>query len=123
MQADGMDVMAVKAAGEKAIAHCRNGGGPIIVEMMTYRYRGHSMSDPAKYRTKEEVQKIRKERDPIDYLREVLLDKKLTDENSLKELDRKVKGIVSDSAEFAQQSLEPDSSELYKDVLIEVSGN
>jgi len=119
LQVDGMDVMAVKAAGEKAIAHCRGGEGPIILEMMTYRYRGHSMSDPAKYRTKEEVQKIRKERDPIDHVRELLLEAKATDETTLKELDREVKAVVTDAAEYAQQSPEPDPAELYTDILIE----
>ena len=120
VQVDGMDVNAVKAAGEKAIAHCRAGDGPIILEMMTYRYRGHSMSDPAKYRTKEEVQKVRKERDPIDHVRELLLEAELSDEATLKEIDREVKAVVTDAAEFAQQSPEPDASELYTDVLIEI---
>ena len=120
VQVDGMDVMAVKAAGEKAIAHCREGKGPIILEMMTYRYRGHSMSDPAKYRTKEEVAKVRKERDPIDHVRDLLLEHKLTDEATLKDIDREVKAVVTEAAEYAQQSPEPDPSELYTDVLIEV---
>ena len=119
MQVDGMDVLAVKEAGEKAIAHCRDGKGPIILEMMTYRYRGHSMSDPAKYRTKEEVAKVRKERDPIDHVRDMLLDLKLSDEAALKEIDREVKGVVTEAAEFAQHSPEPDPSELYTDVLVE----
>jgi pyruvate dehydrogenase E1 component alpha subunit len=120
LQVDGMDVMAVKAAGEKAIAHCRDGKGPIILEMMTYRYRGHSMSDPAKYRTKEEVAKVRKERDPIDHVRDMLLDLKVSDEAALKDIDKEVKAIVTEAAEFAQHSPEPDPSELYTDVLIEV---
>jgi pyruvate dehydrogenase E1 component alpha subunit len=120
VQVDGMDVMAVKAAGEKAIAHCRDGKGPIILEMMTYRYRGHSMSDPAKYRTKEEVAKVRKERDPIDHVRDLLLELKFSDEASLKEIDREVKAVVTEAAEYAQQSPEPDPSELYTDILIEV---
>ena len=119
MQVDGMDVLAVKEAGEKAIAHCRDGKGPIILEMMTYRYRGHSMSDPAKYRTKEEVAKVRKERDPIDHVRDMLLDLKLSDEAALKEIDREVKGVVTEAAEFARHSPEPDPSELYTDVLVE----
>ena len=119
VQVDGMDVQAVKAAGAKAIAHCRSGDGPIILEMMTYRYRGHSMSDPAKYRTKEEVQKVRKERDPIDHVRELLIDGKMSDEATLKEIDREVKAVVTDAAEYAQQSPEPDASELYTDILIE----
>jgi pyruvate dehydrogenase E1 component alpha subunit len=120
LQVDGMDVMAVKAAGEKAIAHCRDGKGPIILEMMTYRYRGHSMSDPAKYRTKEEVAKVRKERDPIDHVRDMLLDLKVSDEASLKDIDKEVKAIVTEAAEYAQHSPEPDPAELYTDVLIEV---
>mgnify|MGYP000252812272 CR=1 FL=1 len=120
LQVDGMDVMAVKAAGEKAIAHCRDGKGPIILEMMTYRYRGHSMSDPAKYRTKEEVAKVRKERDPIDHVRDMLLDLKISDEVALKAIDKEVKAIVTEAAEYAQHSPEPDPSELYTDVLIEV---
>ncbi|MBT3703977.1 MAG: pyruvate dehydrogenase (acetyl-transferring) E1 component subunit alpha, partial [Alphaproteobacteria bacterium] len=98
LQVDGMDVMAVKAAGEKAIAHCRDGKGPIILEMMTYRYRGHSMSDPAKYRTKEEVAKVRKERDPIDHVRDMLLDLKISDEVALKAIDKEVKAIVTEAA-------------------------
>ena len=106
--------------GEKAIAHCRDGKGPIILEMMTYRYRGHSMSDPAKYRTKEEVAKVRKERDPIDHVRDMLLDLKISDEVALKAIDKEVKAIVTEAAEYAQHSPEPDPSELYTDVLIEV---
>jgi pyruvate dehydrogenase E1 component alpha subunit len=120
LQVDGMDVMAVKAAGEKAIAHCRAGNGPIILEMMTYRYRGHSMSDPAKYRTKEEVAKVRKERDPIDHVRDLLLEHKLSDEAALKDIDKEVKALVMEAAEYAQNSPEPDPAELYTDVLIEV---
>jgi pyruvate dehydrogenase E1 component alpha subunit len=115
-QVDGMDVVAVKAAGEKAVNHARSGKGPYILEMMTYRYRGHSMSDPAKYRSKEEVQKVRQERDPIERLRGVLLDDLGVDEARLKDIDREVKAIVSDAAEFAQNSTEPDVAELYTDV-------
>ncbi|MDP6390444.1 MAG: pyruvate dehydrogenase (acetyl-transferring) E1 component subunit alpha [Alphaproteobacteria bacterium] len=116
-EVDGMDVAAVNAAGTKAVAHCRAGKGPYILEMMTYRYRGHSMSDPAKYRTREEVTKVREERDPIDRLKGVLLDGGLADEDALKEIDREVKDIVSDAAEFAQTSPEPDPSELFTDIL------
>mgnify|MGYP002623050260 CR=1 FL=1 len=115
-QVDGMDVVAVKAAGEKAVNHARTGKGPYILEMMTYRYRGHSMSDPAKYRSKEEVQKVRQERDPIERLRGVLLDDIGVDEARLKDIDREVKAIVSDAAEFAQNSTEPDAAELYTDI-------
>ena len=118
-QVDGMDVVAVRAAGETAVAHCRDGKGPFVLEMMTYRYRGHSMSDPAKYRAREEVQKVRSERDPIDLVRQLLLDGEHTDEEALKELDRGLKEIVSDSVEFAQNSPEPDISELWTDILVD----
>ena len=119
VQVDGMDVVAIQAAGEKAVARCRAGKGPYILEMMTYRYRGHSMSDPAKYRKREEVQKMRSERDPIDNVREMLLDGGDADEGALKEIDRKIKEIVSDAAEFAQSSPEPDPAELWTDILVE----
>ena len=119
VQVDGMDVLAVKAAGDEAVAHVRAGKGPILMEMETYRYRGHSMSDPAKYRTKEEVQRVRSEQDPIDQLREKILGSGLADEDSLKALDREVKGVVTEAAEFAQNSPEPEPSELYTDVLAE----
>jgi pyruvate dehydrogenase E1 component alpha subunit len=118
-QVDGMDVATVRAAGAKALGHAREGKGPYILEMMTYRYRGHSMSDPAKYRTKEEVAKMRQEHDPIDRLRERLLSGKAIDENGLKNIDREVKELVSHATEFAQSSPEPDPSELYTDVLVE----
>ena len=117
-QIDGMDVLAVREAGIKAAKWCRDGKGPYILEMKTYRYRGHSMSDPAKYRDKEEVSKVRKESDPIDNLREQLFKKKSTDENSLKEIDREIKAIVTEAAEFAQSSKEPEASELYTDILV-----
>jgi len=115
-QVDGMDVMAVKTAGAKAVAHARAGKGPYILEMHTYRYRGHSMSDPAKYRTKEEVQKVRQERDPIERLRGVLLDKVGVEEGKLKDIDREVKAVVTEAAEFAQNSPEPEVSELFTDI-------
>jgi pyruvate dehydrogenase E1 component alpha subunit len=118
-QVDGMDVATVRAAAAKALGHAREGKGPYILEMMTYRYRGHSMSDPAKYRTKEEVAKMRQEHDPIDRLRERLLSEKHIDENGLKNIDREVKELVSQATEFAQASPEPDPSELYTDVLVE----
>jgi pyruvate dehydrogenase E1 component alpha subunit len=118
-QVDGMDVAAVRAAGAKALAYAREGKGPYILEMMTYRYRGHSMSDPAKYRTKEEVAKMRQEHDPIDHLRDRLLNEKAIDEAGLKNIDREVKDRVSLATEFAQHSPEPDPSELYTDVLVE----
>src|SRR5690606_9950833 len=93
---------------------------PFIMEMLTYRYRGHSMSDPAKYRSREEVQKMRSERDPIDRLRETLLQEKKVEESELKEPDRRVKEIVAEAAQFAQTSPAPDPSELYTDVYVEV---
>jgi pyruvate dehydrogenase E1 component alpha subunit len=113
---DGMDVLAVKAAGEEAVKHCRSGKGPYILEMLTYRYRGHSMSDPAKYRTREEVQKIRQEKDPIDHVRDLLTDGKYATAEELKALDKEVKNIVSDAAEFAADSPEPALEELYTDI-------
>jgi pyruvate dehydrogenase E1 component alpha subunit len=115
-QVDGMDVLAVKAAGDEAVEYVRAGKGPMLLEMKTYRYRGHSMSDPAKYRTKEEVQRVRQERDPIDHLRETILASGDVDEAGLKQIDRAVKDIVTEAAEFAQNSPEPDPSELYTDV-------
>ena len=118
-QVDGMDVLAVREAAAVAVAHCRAGKGPYVLEMQTYRYRGHSMSDPAKYRSREEVSKVRSERDPIDRMRGWLIDEKVASEDELKEIDRKIKDIVSDAAEFAQNSPEPDPSELYTDVLVE----
>jgi len=114
---DGMDVLTVRDAALEALEHCRSGKGPIILEMMTYRYRGHSMSDPAKYRTTEEVQKVRAEQDPIDRARARLLTEGLIDEAGLKEIDREVKAIVAEAAEFAQASPEPDPSELFTDIL------
>ncbi len=114
---DGMDVLTVREAALEALEHCRSGKGPIILEMMTYRYRGHSMSDPAKYRTTEEVQKVRAEQDPIDRARARLLAEGLIDEAGLKEIDREVKAIVAEAAEFAQASPEPDPAELYTDIL------
>jgi pyruvate dehydrogenase E1 component alpha subunit len=116
-QVDGMDVRAVKAAGEKAVKWCRDGKGPIILEMMTYRYRGHSMSDPAKYRTREEVDKVRTEHDPIEAVRARLLATKRATEESLKQADADVRRIVNDAAEFATHDPEPDPSELWTDVV------
>jgi len=113
---DGMDVMAVKEAGEKAVAHCRAGKGPYILEMKTYRYRGHSMSDPAKYRTREEVQKVRSEKDPIDHVRDLLLQGKHATEDDLKAIDKAIKATVNDSAAFAQQSPEPDAPALWENI-------
>jgi len=115
-QVDGMDVRAVRAAGEKAVSWCRAGKGPMILEMMTYRYRGHSMSDPAKYRPKEEVDKMRMEHDPIEQVRARLLAKKSATEDALKKIDIEVRAVVNEAAEFATQDAEPDPSELYTDV-------
>ena len=114
-QVDGMDVRAVKAAGDEAVAWCRAGKGPFILEMQTYRYRGHSMSDPAKYRTREEVEKIRTDQDPIEQVRNRLLAAKVS-EQELKAIDAEVREIVNASADFAQHDPEPDASELWTDV-------
>jgi len=116
-QVDGMDVRAVKAAAEKAVALCREGNGPIILEMLTYRYRGHSMSDPAKYRTREEVEKVRNEHDPIEQVRQRILERKWASEDEIKKIDSKVREAVNEAAEFATNDPEPDPSELYTDVV------
>ena len=113
---DGMDVLAVKAAGERAVAHCRAGDGPYILEVKTYRYRGHSMSDPAKYRTREEVQKMREERDAIEHVRDLILQGKHATDDDLKAIDREIKAIVNEAAEFSRESPEPDVSELWTDI-------
>jgi len=115
-QVDGMDVRAVKAAGEKAVDWCRAGKGPYILEMLTYRYRGHSMSDPAKYRTREEVNKMRTEHDPIEQVRMRVLEEKLASEDDLKKIDAEVRDIVNEAAEFATNDPEPDPAELWTDV-------
>ena len=113
---DGMDVLSVKAAGDKAVKHCRAGKGPYILEIKTYRYRGHSMSDPAKYRTREEVQRMREERDAIENIRSILLTAKHASEDDLKSIDKEIKKIVNDSAEFAKVSPEPELNDLYTDI-------
>jgi pyruvate dehydrogenase E1 component alpha subunit len=115
-QVDGMDIRAVKAAGDKAVAWCRAGKGPYILEMLTYRYRGHSMSDPAKYRTREEVNKVRDEHDPIEMVRKRILDRKHASEDDLKAIEKRVRDIVTDAADFATASPEPDPAELWTDV-------
>ncbi|GAA0781103.1 pyruvate dehydrogenase (acetyl-transferring) E1 component subunit alpha [Roseibium denhamense] len=115
---DGMDVRAVMAASKKALEWCRAGKGPYILEMVTYRYRGHSMSDPAKYRSKDEVQKMRTEHDPIEQVRKRLLDNKWATEDDLKAIDKEIRGRVAEAAEFAQSDPEPDASELYTDILL-----
>ena len=115
-QVDGMDVRAVKAAGEKAVQWARDGQGPYILEMLTYRYRGHSMSDPAKYRTREEVQKVRSEQDPIEQVRNRILQRKLANEDALKKIDGEVRDIINEAAEFATNDPEPDPAELWTEV-------
>jgi pyruvate dehydrogenase E1 component alpha subunit len=120
-EVDGMDVLAVKAAGEKAVAHCRAGKGPYILEVKTYRYRGHSMSDPAKYRTREEVQEMREKRDAIEHVRQILLTGNHATEEDLKAIDKEIKDIVNESAEFAKESPEPALSELYTDIYADVA--
>ena len=116
-QVDGMDVEAVYAAGQKAVEWCREGKGPMILEMKTYRYRGHSMSDPAKYRTREEVQTVREKRDPIEHLGQRMVANGLASDDELKAIDKETRQIVNTAAEFATESPEPDPSELYTDVL------
>ncbi|MBZ8118525.1 pyruvate dehydrogenase (acetyl-transferring) E1 component subunit alpha [Roseovarius sp. LXJ103] len=118
---DGMDVLAVRDAGQKAVAHCRSGKGPYILEIKTYRYRGHSMSDPAKYRTREEVQKMRDEKDAIEHVRDLLLTGKHATEEDLKAIDKEIKKIVNASAEFAKESPEPDPKELWTDIYTDIA--
>lgn len=113
---DGMDVRAVKAAADRAAAHVRGGEGPYILEMLTYRYRGHSMSDPAKYRSKDEVQKMRTEHDPIEQVRERLIGNTWITEDELKAIDKEIRDIVNEAAEFSQSDPEPDTAELWTDI-------
>jgi pyruvate dehydrogenase E1 component alpha subunit len=117
-QVDGMDIRAVKAAGERAIEHARSGQGPFILEMLTYRYRGHSMSDPAKYRTKDEVARMREEHDPIEQVRRRLLGEWAVPEEELKSIDGQIRQIVNEAADFATNDPEPDPSELWTDILL-----
>lgn len=117
LQVDGMDVLAVRAAAREALDFCRSGKGPFILEMKTYRYRGHSMSDPAKYRTRDEVDAMRKQHDPIEQLRDLLL-REGGDEAGLKQIDQRVKAAVTDAANFALASSEPEAGELFTDILI-----
>jgi pyruvate dehydrogenase E1 component alpha subunit len=116
---DGMDVYAVRDAGLRAIDKARRGGGPTLLEMKTYRYRGHSMSDPAKYRTKEEVETVKTQQDPIDHVKALLINGGYATEESLKAIDRDVRAIVTEAAEFAQASPEPPASDLMTDILLE----
>jgi pyruvate dehydrogenase E1 component alpha subunit len=120
-EVDGMDVLAVRDAAAKAAEHARSGKGPYILEMKTYRYRGHSMSDPAKYRTREEVDEVRKTRDPIEHVEELLGKLGFADEAALKTIDAEVKRIVAESAEYARTSPEPDAADLYADVYLEAA--
>jgi len=117
-QVDGMDVRAVKATADRVLKWVRDGNGPYILEMLTYRYRGHSMSDPAKYRTREEVQKMREDHDPIEQVRRRLLEGRLVSEEDMKAIDAEVRATVNAAAEFAQSDPEPDESELHTDVLL-----
>jgi pyruvate dehydrogenase E1 component alpha subunit len=117
-QVDGMDVRAVKAVGDRVAKWVRDGNGPYILEMLTYRYRGHSMSDPAKYRAREEVDKMRDTRDPIEQVRKRILEAKLLTEDELKKIDGSVRDTMNAAAEFAQNDPEPDPSELWTDVLL-----
>jgi len=117
-QVDGMDVLAVRDAAEQALNYVRSGNGPYILEMMTYRYRGHSMSDPAKYRAKEEVASMKDERDPILNMKSILMEMGI-EEKDLKEIDKEIKSIVKESAAFAQESPEPPLEDLWTDVLVE----
>lgn len=118
VQVDGMDVVAVHDAAAEAVAHCRAGKGPYLMEVMTYRYRGHSMSDPARYRTREEVQQMRTQRDCIDNARQKL-EAMGVDEAEIKKVDDEVKATIQEAVEFAQSSPEPDAPELWTDVLLE----
>jgi pyruvate dehydrogenase E1 component alpha subunit len=116
-QVDGMDVRAVRAAGKRAVEYARSGKGPYILDMETYRYRGHSMSDPAKYRSKDEVQKVRTEHDPIEQVRARILEQKILSEDEIKKIDGEIRNLVNEAADFATHDAEPDVSELYTDVL------
>ncbi|TDQ66334.1 pyruvate dehydrogenase E1 component alpha subunit [Maritalea mobilis] len=117
-QVDGMDVRMVRDAAERAIQHAREGNGPYILEMLTYRYRGHSMSDPAKYRSKDEVQSMRSERDPIEQVKARLLENEWATEEELKDMDKDVRAIVSEAADFATNDPEPDADELYTEITV-----
>ena len=118
MDVNGMDVLEVRQAAEVALAYVRAGNGPVLMEVNTYRYRGHSMSDPAKYRSREEVQEMREKHDPIDAARNELLKRGIA-EDRIKDLDKKIRSVVAQAADFAESSPEPDLAELYTDVLVE----
>ncbi|MFT6659979.1 MAG: pyruvate dehydrogenase E1 component alpha subunit [Maritalea sp.] len=117
-QVDGMDVRMVREAAERAMKHAREGNGPYILEMQTYRYRGHSMSDPAKYRSKDEVQSMRAERDPIEQVKARILNNGWASEEELKALDKELRAVVSDAADFATEAPEPDVGELYTEITV-----
>ncbi len=118
MQVDGMDVLAVHGAAKVALERVRGGKGPVLLELKTYRYRGHSMSDPAKYRSREEVQAVREKSDPIELLKKEL-EAAGVSEDELKTLEKDIRRIVQDAADFAEQAPEPELFELYTDVLVE----
>jgi pyruvate dehydrogenase E1 component alpha subunit len=118
MDVDGMDVLEVRQAAEVAFAHVRGGNGPVLLELNTYRYRGHSMSDPAKYRTREEVQNVREHSDPIERAKAELIGMGV-DEDKLKDIDKRIRAAVAEAADFAESSPEPSPDELYTDVLVE----
>jgi pyruvate dehydrogenase E1 component alpha subunit len=118
IQVDGMDVLAVRGAAQVALDWVRSGKGPVLLEMKTYRYRGHSMSDPAKYRSRDEVQAVREKSDPIDGVKEYLIKMGVT-EDVLKAIEKEIRAIVNAAAEFAEQAPEPDLAEVYTDVLVE----
>jgi pyruvate dehydrogenase E1 component subunit alpha len=113
---DGMDVDVVKAAADRALEHARSGKGPMILEALTYRYRGHSMSDPAKYRTREEVRDMRQHHDPIELVHKRLIEAGRS-EDELKAIDKEIRAVVNGAADFAQGEPEPDPSELWTDVV------
>ena len=119
-QVDGQDIFAVQEAARRALDYIRDGNGPYILEALTYRYRGHSVSDPAKYRSKEELNTWKEERDPIDKLKSFALNEGGLKESDLKPIDKEIMGIVKEAVEFAQESPVPDASELWTDVLVEV---
>ena len=113
-----MDVRAVRDAADRAMEYCRSGAGPYILEMMTYRYRGHSMSDPAKYRSKEEVQKMREEHDPIEQVKARLLKSNRATEEDLKKIDADIREVVTAAADFATNDPQPDDAELWTDIYV-----
>ncbi|WP_341759982.1 pyruvate dehydrogenase (acetyl-transferring) E1 component subunit alpha [Candidatus Endowatersipora endosymbiont of Watersipora subatra] len=123
IEVDGMDLRAVQAAGEVSIKWCRDGNGPIILDMQTYRYRGHSMSDPGKYRTRDEVQRMRAENDPIERVKQRIQEKKWSTEEMLRGIDKDIRLVIAKAAELAQGDQEPDPSELYTDILSEPAGS